>query len=65
MNFSFDYKEYNIFEKSISPLEEKVIKDLFEIVIKGNSSFNNMSSPELENVFWNFRHGWILRSMLI
>ena len=65
MKLGFNYKEYNKFEKVLSSVEEKIIKDQFEIVIAGNDSFEDKSSPEVGAFFWIFRHGWICRSMIV
>lgn len=65
MKYGFDYKEYNEVEKTLSPLEEKIIKDHFEVVVEGNDAFRDKSSPEMESFFWIFRHGWICRSISI
>jgi len=63
--YTFDYKEYGKFEKTLSAVEKKVIADHFHTVVSGNSSFEDKSSAELSESFWIFQHGWICRSMLV
>ncbi len=61
----FDYEKYNEYEKTISKVEEKVIKDHWKEVVDGNDSFEDRSSSEMQGAFWIFRHGWILSQMFL
>lgn len=63
MKYNFDYVEYNKLDATISPVEEKVIHDNFMEVVEGNDSLENVSSRELEQMYWIFRHGWICREL--
>ena len=65
MEYGFDYKEFNKIEKSISPVEEKIIIDQFKTMVDGNDCFDDESSPEMKHLLWVFRHGWICRSMIV
>ncbi len=65
MEYRFDYKEFSKIEKNISLVEEKIITDQFKTMVDGNDSFADKSSPEMEHLFWVFRHGWICRSMIV
>ncbi len=65
MKYGFDYDEYNKFEKSLSAVEERIIRDQFQIVADGNDFAYNKSSPELQEAFWLFRHGWICHALAL
>ena len=63
--FAFKYPDYINFEKTIGPVEEKVIRADFQVMINGNSNFENRNSLELNSAYWIFRHGWICARMCI
>lgn len=61
----FNYKEYNRIQSSLGAVEEKVIKAHWDLVVdpKSNDSFEDKSGPEMRQLFWMFRHAWILSQM--
>lgn len=56
-----DYDTYATFEKTIGPVEEKIIRADFQTMVDGNSSFHDEDMParEMNQAYWVFRHGWI------
>lgn len=61
----FDYEEYKKVAKNLSLVEERVIHEHFEEIIRGNSDFEDMSQPEFDSYFDMFRKGWILHGMFV
>lgn len=58
-----DYEQVNELESTFGPAEERVIRESWQQVIDGNDSIQDQlehcSSPESDNMFWLFRHGWL------
>ena len=57
--YGFDYRLFRELEKQIGPIEETVIRADFQTVVDGNDCFADRSSPEMQDAYWLFRHGWI------
>jgi len=57
--FAFNYDAFREFQKTIGPIEERVILADFMNMVAGNSSFEDRSSPEMEDALWIFKHGWL------
>jgi hypothetical protein len=63
--FNYDWKAYREYLRTISKVEEVVIKKHFDQVCKANSNMCEKSQPALEEAFAIFKEGWIMCTMFI
>jgi hypothetical protein len=59
----FNWHRFKIVENSLSPTEEIVIEQHFNIWLDGNPDDGECSSPELQGKFNQFRSAWIMSQM--
>jgi hypothetical protein len=62
---AFDWKTYRQLEKSISPIEEKVIRQQMRQIMEGNDYCDEFGTSETNIAFDFFRYGWICARLAV
>lgn len=59
-----DWEAFRKYESEMHDVESCIIDMGFLEFIKGNSAYDDMSSPEVESHHLAFRTGWIISQLL-